>query len=93
MAAVKRLVMRPFRAAIGGAGVQVFRPGDVVEADDPNLETIVAAAPEPSGLKEFPLNGAMTTAAEQAIADRLNAVPDDLVEVDLLAQAAAPFVP
>lgn len=82
-----QLVMRTFPAAVAG-GVQVFRPGDVVLDTDPDFSKIVAAAPSPSGLSAFPLAPpALATAATEAIADRLKAVPDDLVEVDLLAAA------
>jgi len=82
-----QLVLQTFRAAVGDAIVQVFRPGDVVLDTDPDFANIVAAAPTPAGLFAFPLPGPLATAATQAIADRLRAVPDDIVQNNLLAAA------
>jgi hypothetical protein len=76
-----------FRAAVGNAGVQVFRPGDVVLDTDPDFAAIVAAAPSPAGLATFPLAPALATAATTGIAERLRAVPDDVVQNQLLAAA------
>lgn len=81
-----RLVMRGYPVALPG-GVQQFRPGDVIPDTDPNFATIIAAAPSPAGLATFPLAGALSAAATQAINDRLRAVPDDVVQTNLLAAA------
>jgi len=80
-----QLVLRPYRVALPSV-VQQLRPGDVVLDTDPNFSAISAAAPV-AGLSAFPLPGPLTTAAAVAIADRLRAVPDDVVEVNLLAAA------
>lgn len=80
-----RLVLQTFSAAVGSAGVLTFRPGDVVEDTDTNFAAIVAAAPSPKGLATFPLAGPLATAASLAIAERLRAFPDDLVQTQLLA--------
>lgn len=81
-----QLVLRTFRAAVADT-VQVFRPGDVLDDADPNFAKILTAAPV-SGVSPFPLAPpALATAAGVAIEDRLKAVPDDIVEVNLLAAA------
>lgn len=67
----------------------MFRPGDVILDTDPNFDMIVSAAPDPSGLKAFPLNVTMQAAADAAIAARLRGVPDDEVQTTLLAAAAS----
>lgn len=82
-----RLVLQTFSVALP-ACVQTFRPGDVILDTDPNFSKIVAAAPTPGVLTSFPLAPAVSAAADRAIADRLRAVPDDIVSVNLLAAIA-----
>ena len=87
-----QLVLQTFSVALPAA-VQTFRPGDVVLDTDPNFAAITAAAPSPSGLAAFPLSVVLEAAAIKALQDRAKAVPDDIVQTNLLAAAAAPVVP
>jgi hypothetical protein len=70
------LVQQTFSAAVGKAGVQTFRPGDLVDDSDPDFAKIQAAAPTYAAL----VNGYPGNVPADAVAMRLRAVPDDIVQ-------------
>lgn len=70
-------------------GVQQVRAGDVLDSakfSDEDFTSLIDGAPF-AGVSPFPLSGTLSAAADQAVVDRLRAVPDDIIETNLLSAA------